>query len=224
MNKVLVIGHRGAAGYAPENTLASFEKAIALGVDMIELDVHLAKTGELVVIHDKTVRRTTAVAGRVKDMTASSMQALGIPLLSEVFDLVQRRVKINIELKGDHTAWPVGQLIEHYVKDKGWQYSDFLVSSFDRSQLLTLYHRYPAIPRAALLSRLPRSLPSLLARLAPYTINMNVEQVTQGFIEQVHLAGIKLYVWTVNDPHTISQMTAWGVDGIFSDYPDRIIS
>jgi len=129
------IGHRGASGYEPENTLIAFEKAIELNVDGIELDVHLCSDGELIVIHDETIDRTTNGKGVVNKFTALELKKYGIPTLIEVFDLVNRRCFINIELKGIETAKPVNDLINHYISDKKWKINDFLISSFDWNML-----------------------------------------------------------------------------------------
>ena len=108
--KLLKISHRGACGYEPENTLASFKKAIEINADMIELDVHVCKTGEVVVIHDEKVNRTTNGKGYVSQKNLESLKKLDagkgkkIPTLIEVLDLVNKRVKVNIELKGKKTA------------------------------------------------------------------------------------------------------------------------
>lgn len=120
----LIVGHRGASGYEPENTLLSFERAIAMGVDMIELDVYVCKTGQLVVMHDDTINRTTNGKGKVMELTWDTLKKYDagkgehIPLLSQVFDLVNKRIIINIELKGPHTAKPVAELINYYVTNK----------------------------------------------------------------------------------------------------------
>ena len=119
---VLRIGHRGAAGRAPENTLFSFEKAVLLGCDMTELDVHLCRSGEIVVIHDETVDRTTDGSGRVSDLTLNELKLLNagqgeaIPTLYEVLSLLRDMISLNIELKGLGTAKPVSDL----VKELGW--------------------------------------------------------------------------------------------------------
>ena len=211
---ILKIGHRGAAGYVPENTLASFEKAIALGVDMVELDVHCCKSGELVVIHDETVDRTTSGHGTVASMTLAELQALSIPTLDEVIRLVDKRVMINIELKGKGTALPVGRMIEGN--------ESFLISSFDHAQLLQLKEHYPKLRRAPLLETLPKDASALIQEHSPYALNPSFRKVTKAFIDAAHDAEVKIYVWTVNTPGDIARMRALGVDGIFSDYPDRI--
>ncbi len=115
---MLKIGHRGAKGYAAENTLASFEKAIELGVDMIELDVYLSQDTIPMVIHDKTVDRTTSGVGLVSEFTAESLEILGIPTLEAVFDLVQNRCEINIEIKAFEATAPVLTLIDKLLFDK----------------------------------------------------------------------------------------------------------
>src|SRR3989344_9380836 len=122
---MLKIGHRGACGYAPENTLKSFQRAIDLGVDAIELDVQLCKSGELIVMHDNTVDRTTDGSGFIKKLKLKDLKKLDagegerIPTLEEVLNLVDRRVKVNIELKGPKTAKPALKLIDEYIKKKG---------------------------------------------------------------------------------------------------------
>ncbi|OYX80665.1 MAG: glycerophosphodiester phosphodiesterase, partial [Flavobacteriales bacterium 32-34-25] len=138
---MLKIGHRGARGYEPENTLVSFQKAIDLQVDGIELDVHLSLDAELMVIHDDTIDRTTNGKGKVNQLTKAELQNFSIesqhkiPTLEEVFDLVNRRCFINIELKSFDAAEKTVALIEKYIHEKNWEYSDFLVSSFDWKML-----------------------------------------------------------------------------------------
>ena len=138
---MIKIGHRGAKGFIAENTLESFQKALDLGVDAVELDVHLCASGELVVFHDFTVDRMTNGSGEVHKMTLSELKALKvsnqyeIPTLTEVFDLIDRKCWINVELKGHETAQAAVEIIEKYTSEKGWQYEDFIVSSFQKEEL-----------------------------------------------------------------------------------------
>ncbi len=121
---VLKIGHRGAMGYEPENTLRSFQKALDLGVDMIELDVYLCKTGELVVIHSDKLSRTTDGRGFVRNMSFKELEEMDagkgekIPSLQQVLDLIDKKTIVNIELKGPGTAKPSINIIEHYIEEK----------------------------------------------------------------------------------------------------------
>ncbi len=134
---MLKIGHRGAKGYEPENTLVSFQKALDLHVDGIELDVHLSVDGEIIVIHDETIDRTTNGKGFVNGLSLQELKAFliegkhEIPTLEEVFDLVNQKCFINIELKSHDVTDKVVALIEKFVTKKGWKYDHFLVSSFD---------------------------------------------------------------------------------------------
>ena len=138
---MLKIGHRGAKGYEPENTLISFQKALDMQVDGIELDVHLSADGELIVIHDETIDRTTNGKGLVNELSLRELKAFRIddkhevPTLKEVFDLVNQDCFINIELKSYDAAEKVALLIEKYVSKKKWNYNHFLVSSFDWNAL-----------------------------------------------------------------------------------------
>ncbi len=120
---MLKIGHRGAMGYAPENTLGSFAKALELGVDGIELDVHVCKSGEVVVIHDERVDRTTNGKGQVKEMTLKELKELDagkgerIPTLEEVLDFVDRRAFIDIELKAEGIGNSVADIVRKYIQE-----------------------------------------------------------------------------------------------------------
>lgn len=224
----LIIGHRGACGYKPENTLPSFQRALDLNVDMIELDVFVCATGELVVTHDDTVSVTTDGNGNVIDMSFDALRKLKvkgsgqIPTLQEVIDLVNRAVPINIELKGPNTAQPVAELIKTYLA-QGWSTQDFIVSSFDHAQILELKKLCPNITVGLLFWH---TIPSDIARYcAPYQasfVGFDVKAVTAQLVQKAHDAGYSMYVWTVNDKPTADHMRAFKVDGIFTNYPDRV--
>ena len=128
---MLKIGHRGAKGYVAENTLASFQKAIDLNVDAVELDVHLSLDCEIIVIHDETINRTTNGNGFVKDITAAQLKAHGIPTLTEVIHLVNQKCVINIEIKDSKTTDKIVTLIEQFVSENQSNYNQFQISSFD---------------------------------------------------------------------------------------------
>ena len=169
---IIKVGHRGAMGYEPENTLRSFKKALELGVDMIEFDVYVCKSGELVVIHDDTLERTTNGKGLVIEKTLAELKELDagkeekIPTLEEIMDLADKKVKINIELKGDNTAKPVLNMIEKYVDEKGWKYDDFLVSSFNHGELKNFKELNPKIKTGILVEeKNPYQLASAIVNL-----------------------------------------------------------
>ncbi|WAC01467.1 glycerophosphodiester phosphodiesterase family protein [Lacinutrix neustonica] len=142
--EVSKIGHRGAKGYVTENTLASIQKAMDLGVDGIEIDIHRCKTGELVVFHDFAVDRLSNGHGDISNFTLPELKnlklkgAYEIPTLAEVFDLVDDKCLLNIELKGLDTVQGVVTIIEDYVKNTRWTYKNILVSSFQHPLLIAL--------------------------------------------------------------------------------------
>lgn len=224
---VLKIGHRGACGYAPENTLLSFTIALTMNVSMIEFDVHQCATGHTVVIHDETVDRTTNGSGEVASKTLEQLKGLDagkgqiIPTLQEVSDLADHKAMVNIELKGKNTAAPVAKIIDEYVA-KGWNYNDFVISSFDHEQLYEI-HALKAHLRIAILShKLPMDYKRLVEDLAAESINLKHINITQDSINELHAQNIKISAWTVNSPADSMRLVNWGIDGIFSDFPDRL--
>jgi len=223
----LTIGHRGACGYAPENTLLSFKKALEFdNVDMIELDVYVLSSGELVVIHDDTVDRTTNGEGYVWDYSFDKLRELGagegevIPTLNEVLDLVQRKVQVNIELKGEGTAEPTAKLIEEYL-EKGWQCEDFLVSSFNHHELKKFKELSPEVRIGALITAIPLDYAKFAEDLEAFAANLCIEFINKDFVDDAHSRGLKVYVFTVNTKQDMKRMKDLGVDGIFTNYLDR---
>ncbi|MDZ7798191.1 MAG: glycerophosphodiester phosphodiesterase family protein [Patescibacteria group bacterium] len=220
------IGHRGAAGYAPENTLASFQKALDLKVDMIELDVYQCHSEELVVMHDDKVDRTTNGHGYVWEKTLKELKKLEavagekIPTLRQVLDLIDKKVPVNIELKEENTAQSVAQIINQY-KNKGWSDEDFIISSFNHIELQKIKKLQPKIKIGALLCGMPADYATLAEKMGTYSINPNLEFINQEFVDDAHARGLKIFVWTVNDKDDIERMKNLGVDGLFSNYPDR---
>jgi glycerophosphoryl diester phosphodiesterase len=219
---MLKIGHRGAKGYEPENTLVSFEKAIDLNVDGIELDVHLSSDGNIIVIHDETVDRTTNGKGFVKKFTASQLKELGIPTLIAVLDLVNRNCFVNIELKGIGTAKPVTELISHYISNKNWNYTDFLVSSFDWEMLEEVHLLNPKIRIGVLTEASVGEALAFAKKIKAYSIHPNYRLLTKENVVLMQKNGFEVYPWTVNSKEAIQEITSFQVNGIISDFPDRI--
>jgi glycerophosphoryl diester phosphodiesterase len=228
MATLLKIGHRGAKGHEPENTLASFAKALDLGVDGIELDVHVCATGELVVIHDFTVDRVTNGTGEVHKLTLVQLQGLSIqpnhkiPTLDEVYALVNRQCFINIEMKGRHTAQPVSDFINNYVAHKGYNYSDFLVSSFQQEELQMMSEINPQIHLGILTQASVTQAWEWADAYKAKAIHPHFSLLTESNVKKAQQAGLKVYTWTVNEPEDIARITTYGVDGIISDFPERL--
>jgi glycerophosphoryl diester phosphodiesterase len=223
----MIIGHRGAWGHAPENTLASFSKALQIGVDAVELDVHLAKSGELVVIHDDTVDRVSNGKGRVADKTLQELKEYTleggekIPTLIEVFDLIDRRCIINIELKGPSTARPVAELIRKYVAEKGWSAENFLVSSFNHHELFAFHQLLPEVQTGAILEGIPFHYAAFAEDVGATHAVLCLSTVNKEFVGDAHRRGLKVFVYTVNEPEDMKHLIDMGVDGMISNFPDR---
>lgn len=223
----LRIGHRGAAGYEPENTLRSFKRALELGVDVIELDVHGTKDGKVVVIHDDTVDRTTNGKGRVSDLTLAEIQALDagqgerIPMLDEVLGMVAGRVPIDIEIKDEGLSREVADILNSRLSG-GAKSDDFVISSFSENELAEA-GRLMDFKRILLVwgedSR--RSIATAL-NLRVWGIGARASTVEEKFIKEAHEKGLKLLVWTVDGAAAIARFKSMGVDGIFSNFPDRL--
>ena len=221
------IGHRGAAGHAPENTLKSFKKALELGVDMVELDVYVCASGELVVIHDDKVDRTTDGTGYVVEKTFEELRSLDagdgekIPTLAEVLDVIDQKVQVNIELKGPGTAGPVSALIDEYV-EKGWNHEDFLVSSFNHHEIKRFKKERPEVQIGALMTGIPLNFAAFAEKVGASFVGLCMEFINQEFVDDAHKRGLEVFVWTVNDLDDIQKIKDLGVDGIFSNFPDRL--
>lgn len=219
---MLKIGHRGARGYEPENTLISFQKAIDLNADGIELDVHLSSEGALVVIHDETIDRTTNRKGAVNQFTALELKKYKIPTLIEVLDLVNRRCFINIELKGNGTAKPVNDLINHYISDKKWETNDFLISSFDWNMLEEFQFLNPKIRIGVLTEESIEEALAFVKKINAFSIHPDYILLSKENVALMQQNGFEVFPWTVNSAEAIQQMKSYNVNGIISDFPDRI--
>jgi glycerophosphoryl diester phosphodiesterase len=225
---MLKIGHRGAKGYAPENTLLSFQKAIEMGVDGIELDVHLSADGEIMVIHDATIDRTTNGQGIVNSLSLRELKSFRIekeheiPTLIEVLNLVNKRCIINIELKGKGTAIPVVALIEKYVLEKNWQYPHFLISSFDWVSLLDIHLAKPLIP-LGVLTEYDVDLAFAFAKyIQAQSIHSYFHLLSKEKTAKMQEEGLQVIAWTVNEEEDIQKIKSFHINGIITDYPDRI--
>ena len=222
---MITIGHRGAAGYEPENTILSFQKAIDLNVDMIEFDVQLCKSGEVVIFHDDSLERTTNGVGFVSETSLTELQKLDagkgqkMPTLTETFESIGNKVKINVELKGRSTAAPVSQIIRQFVNSGKIQMEDILVSSFMIDELLIVRKLFPELKIAPLFYKLPEDFSEIASSLQAHSININIKFLTENDVKQVHASAYKLYVYTVNKTEDKARMQNWGVDGVFTDFP-----
>ncbi|MBV6401164.1 MAG: Glycerophosphodiester phosphodiesterase [Anaerolineales bacterium] len=231
----VIFAHRGASAYAPENTLAAFELAVAQGADAIELDVKLSSDGHAVVIHDDTVDRTTDGVGRVKELTLAELRSLDagasfsekyrgekIPLLEEVFEAVGRRSFINVELtnydnKKDHLVETVCMLVKKFNLQQR-----ILFSSFHAKNLAKARGLMPGAPRGLLAVNDYRGIwqRSFMFAFGDYhALHPYLENTSPQQVQRVHRMKRRVHVWTVNAEEEMRRLFRWGVDGIFTDDP-----
>lgn len=221
-----IIGHRGC-GYEPENTPRAFREALRQNVDRIEFDVWRCSSGELVVIHDETLDRTTNGTDRVTDFTLTELQSLDaglgerIPALNQVLDIVGGKTKICIELKETGLIGDVAELIHLYVKTKGCSYEDFMVSSFNHRELIKLRQRIPQIKIGAILYGIPLGVSYLKKSFDADSVHVSTEFISQELINEAHSHGMTVFAYTVNNADDLKRVLAMSIEGICSDYPDR---
>ena len=219
---MLKIGHRGAKGYVAENTLASFQKALELGVDGIELDVHLSKDNILVVIHDETIDRTTSGKGFVKDFTASQLKEYGIPTLEEVIDSIDKKCFVNIEIKDSNATKYVLELLQNYIVEKHWNPHLFQISSFDWNVLQLCHSEERRISLGVLTEDSIENALAFAKKINAYSINPFFKLLNSENVLQIHQNGFKIFPWTINSEEDLTFVKSLNVDGIISDFPDRI--
>lgn len=222
-----VIAHRGAKGYASENTIAAFGKALELGADGIEIDVHVSADGHPIVFHDEHTQRLTGIAGAIKDLSLGRIGQLrvdrvhAIPTLEQTLDFIDARCLVNIELKMYEAAEPVMHCIEKYISGGKWDYGRFLVSSFDWTALQHIRSHNPQI-QLGVLTETDLDLAIGFARsINAETLHPYFHLLDELQSAKIKEANMRIYAWTVNMPEDISRIKRLRVDGIITDYPDR---
>ena len=236
--KPLVWAHRGASGYAPENTLAAFQKAVDLGADGVELDIQLTKDDQIVVIHDETIDRTSDGKGWVKDYTLEELRAFNynrtkpeykhadIPTMREVFELLKPTgLFINIEIKTGVVFYEkIEEKILALTKEMGME-DRVCYSSFNHYSLLKMKQLDSQVQTGILFS-------DGWVNPAMYAKNLGINAVHPAvyhlkypqFREEVKRAGLKMHVWTADKPEHIQIVKEAGAEAVITDYPDRAIA
>lgn len=237
LNLPPVIGHRGAAARAPENTLAGFRAAKALGCAWVEFDVRLTADGALVVCHDDTLARTTNGIGRISRLPLAAIRQFDagawfggtfsgehIPMLEEALALCRElELGANVEIKAERgrgaaTAAAVADCLDGL----GDNLPLVLISSFLADAVAEVARLAPQIPRGMLWRNLPRGWHRLAGRLGCATVHLGQTDLTPDTVMQVRGAGYPVLAYTVNDPARARQIYDWGVASVFSDAPDII--
>jgi glycerophosphoryl diester phosphodiesterase len=239
LTQPVIFAHRGASAHAPENTIAAFELAIAQQADAVELDVKLSADGQVIVIHDSTVDRTTNGHGRVEDMTLAELKTLDagsfrgkefagekIPTLGDVFGAVGKRTFINIELKnhkrhGEDLVQNVCMLVKKHQMQKCVMFSSFFPDALYKA------HSYlPNVPRGllALNGFLGVWARSFGFNFGKYdALHPNLQGFTPEEVVRVHRLKRRVHVYTVNREEDMRRLFKWGVDGIFTDDPQLAV-
>lgn len=225
---MLKVAHRGAKAYESENTLQAFQEALDLNSDGIELDVHLSSDEQIIVIHDETIDRTTNGKGLVNTFSLSELKSFlidekfQIPTLKEVFDLVDKKCLINIELKGLGTPTKVVSLIEEYILEKNWNYNHFIISSFDWNMLEETSNLNPNIPIGVLTEENLDTALAFAEKIKAKAINPDFQLLNANNVREIQEKGFLVLPWTVNSEQDIQKVKSYNVDGIISDNPDKI--
>lgn len=224
-----VIGHRGARGHAPENTLLGFDTAMCLGAHWVEFDVQLHE-GELLLMHDLRLERTTNGKGRLDEHSLVQLRALDagkgqqIPTLQEALALIDQRIGVNVELKTwNGTGAEVARVLRDVIA-QGWPLEKIQVSSFHLPELYEFHDLAPEIPIGVLLCGVPLDWAGCALELGASSLNISDEFIDERIVADAHARGLKVFVYTVNHPDEIMRMKAMGIDGIFTDYPDRALT
>ncbi len=226
----MIIGHRGAMGYRTENTLSSFQYAMELKLSMMELDVQMSKDGQLVVFHDRTLERLTTKRGQISDYSMEELQKMilpggeKIPSLEEVFALARGKIKLNLEIKMQKISGKLSSSIRDYLSHYSLKVEDVVVSSFDHRELLRFQSLLPEVPVAVLYYGIPVSLNEVFYRMNPSAVNLGLEFLDAALVEEIHSAGRVVNVYTVNDESDFQLIKNYGVDGIFTNYPERFLN
>ena len=220
---MLAIAHRGAKLHAPENTIAAFDKALELGAHAIELDVHICATGEPVVIHDKTVDRTTDATGEVAQTAARTLHHYGIPTLAQVLAHIDRRCQLFIELKSLDCAEPVADLLTYYMKEKEWHREQLVVISFFHQLLAQIKSINSRITTGASM----KSVPGSLAACGEFTNSQYIlpalNILSDELIKDARARKLDIITWVCDTAEDIARARALGVDGVITARPELVL-
>ena len=221
MRNILVMGHRGSPRAAPENTLKSYALAIDAGADMVEVDVWRSADGHLVCIHDPDVSSTTNGSGRVENLTLEEIRSLDagegqkVPLLNEVFDLIQGKAGINIDMKSIGIEEQVLDLIdERGLRDSA------IISSFFLISIGIVKDLNRAVKTGAIFQLGMEDTVRHTLDVGADAIHPVLPDVTKDLVEQALAEGLDVNVWGVDEEDDMLRLLEWGVTGIITDYPE----
>ncbi len=222
------IAHRGASGYVTENTLVAFERAIELGADMIELDVWCSLDGHVMVYHDKWLNRLCNEQGAIEQKALCELKGMlldhkhTMPTLYEALAMIDGRIKVDIELKGNITVSAVISCIKDFVDSGKFSWQDFLITSFNHHLLRLVKDLEPQVLIGAIFEGLPIGYCDVIQDLDVDVVVLAYSLTNSAIVHDAHKRGVKVFVYTVNHAEDVLDMKLLGVDGIISNYPDLI--
>jgi glycerophosphoryl diester phosphodiesterase len=233
---VLAIAHRGASGYAPENTLAAFRRATALGVTFIETDLHLTRDAHFVALHDETVDRTTTGQGPIQTLTLAEVRRLDagswfgsefmgerVPTLVEILEFARKHdVVFYLELK-PNGFWGGEHALIGALREAG-QIARVVIISFEPGILEGLRRLEPTLMTGLLIDHQIGEALRKTNEIGARQIAIRGDLVTPNFLLEAHKRDLQVVCWTINNPAHMRMLVSAGVDGIMSDYPDRLLS
>lgn len=233
---MFIIGHRGASGHAPENTLAAFKKAVALGATFIETDLQLSRDARFVAIHDDTLDRTTNGQGKVHDQTLATLRRIDagswfgseyagerIPTLEEILEFSKKNdIVFYLELKPSG-SWGGEHALIGALRESG-EVARVVVISFDPTILAGLRKIEPTLMTGVLYDGQLADPLKTAVDVGARQLVVRGDLVTPAMIVEVRKRDLQVVCWTVNHPAHIRLLIAAGVDGIMSDYPDRLVA
>lgn len=223
-----IFAHRGASGDHPENTLIAVERALDLGADGIEIDLQLADN-QVMVFHDRWLNPITNGQGRLRDLTFEQLRAVEvagsqqIPTFMEVLDCMQGRGLLNAELKHKEVVEPALKVLESACREFGFAPEQIIISSFHHRSIMQLKERWPQYQYAGLTASVPLDLSAFAQRIGCNAVHMDINNLDEDLIQDAHQRGLKVRVYTVDEPDDLKLLKTLGVDGIFTNFPARAI-
>jgi len=231
-----VIAHRGASAVAPENTMAAFRRAVAMGVDCIETDLHLSRDGRLIIVHDATLNRTTNGDGLVKNFTFSELRQLDagrwfsedfagerLPAVEELLDLAEPAdLSLYLEIKGG-AGYGVERAVISALRGRK-ESKAAVILCFDPSVLDRIHQLDRLLMTGLLFESDGLDMVREAVRVGARQIAPRGDCVTSELLEDAHRRGLKVIAWTINDPVQMRALASAGVDGIMTNHPDRLIA
>jgi len=232
--KPWMIAHRGASAHAPENTMAAFRRAVEMGVSFIETDLQLSRDARLVAIHDPSVERTTNAQGLVKEYTLRELRELDagswfdpkfagekIPTLEEIIHFARETdVVFFLEVKSNDT-WGVEHALVSALR-QAQEVARASILSFDPSALANVRRLEPTLISGLLLDQSPETAVAEAARVGARQIAPHHKLLTKNLVAAAHASHLQVITWTVNEPADMRAALATGVNGVMTDYPDRL--